>query len=153
MRLLLVQHGLSLPKEVDPERGLSPEGIEVVERMAEVAKDHGVQVSSIKHSGKKRALQTADIFGRALSPAGGIQKISGIDPLDDVSDFASTLVQEDSLMLVGHLPFMERLTSHLIAGSAEIPVFKFQNSGIVCLQRNEGSKNWTIVWTLMPNIG
>jgi phosphohistidine phosphatase len=56
-------------------------------------------------------------------------------------------------MLVGHLPFMERMTSFLITGSTENPVFKFQNSGIVCLDQDPETKSWFIKWTLMPNIG
>jgi phosphohistidine phosphatase len=56
-------------------------------------------------------------------------------------------------MLVGHLPFMERMTSFLITGSMEMPVFKFQNSGIVCLDKYPATPFWVIKWTLMPNIG
>jgi len=54
MSVLLVQHGKSLPKEQDPDRGLSREGIHDVERIAEVAKGYGVHLASISHSGKKR---------------------------------------------------------------------------------------------------
>ena len=57
-----------------------------------------------------------------------------------------------NLMLVGHLPFMERLTSHLITGSSENLVFKFQNGGIVCLDQDPGTDTWFIKWALMPNI-
>ncbi|MBW2055509.1 MAG: phosphohistidine phosphatase SixA, partial [Deltaproteobacteria bacterium] len=56
-------------------------------------------------------------------------------------------------MLVGHLPFMERMTSYLITGSIETPVFKFQNSVIVCLDNYPTTPFWVIKWTLMPNIG
>jgi phosphohistidine phosphatase len=56
-------------------------------------------------------------------------------------------------MLVGHLPFMDRMASYLVTGSTNRPVFKFQNSGIVCLHKNPDTDSWVIVWTLMPNIG
>jgi phosphohistidine phosphatase len=56
-------------------------------------------------------------------------------------------------MLVGHLPFMERLTSYLITGSIDKPVLKFQNGGIVCLDKDVDSGFWIIRWTLMPKIG
>jgi phosphohistidine phosphatase len=62
MALFLVQHGKSLPKEKDPDRGLSRQGIEETRAMAGVAQKQNVQVSRIIHSGKKRALQTAEIF-------------------------------------------------------------------------------------------
>ena len=115
MALFLVQHGKSLPKEKDPNKGLSEGGIHETERIAQVAKGYGVHVSSIAHSGKTRARQTADIFASALRPDGDIQEISGLNPLDDVT--AVAIDSTEDRMLVGHLPFMERLTAYLITGS------------------------------------
>jgi len=34
------------------------------------------------------------------------------------------------VMLVGHLPFMERMTAYLITGSFEKPVFKLRGRGV-----------------------
>jgi phosphohistidine phosphatase len=56
-------------------------------------------------------------------------------------------------MLVGHLPFMEKLTSYLVTGNADKTVFKFQNGGIVCLEEDVAKNSWFIKWTLMPHIG
>ena len=153
MALFLVQHGKSLPKDKDPHKGLSEEGISDVDRIANVAKGYGVFVSSIKHSGKKRARQSAEIFASALNPELGIQEISGLNPLDDVAALVDEIDSRDNVMLVGHLPFMERMTSYLIGGAIEKPVFKFQNSGIVCLDKDPNSQSWFIKWTLMPHIG
>ena len=153
MALLLVQHGKSLLKDKDPAKGLSEEGISEVEHIAGVAKKYGVNVSRIMHSGKKRALQTAEIFASALKPDGGIQEIEGINPLDDVAAFADKIKISDNLMFVGHLPFMQRLTSYLITGSIEKPVFKFQNGGILCMDKDPETKGWLIKWALMPEIG
>ncbi len=153
MAFFLVQHGKSLPKDIDPEKGLSDEGIADVKRIVEVAKAYNVHVSSIKHSGKKRARQTAEFFAADLEPEGGVGEISGISPLDDVASFAASINSQEELMLVGHLPFMERLTSYMITGSSEKPVLKFQNGGIVCLDKDPGSNSWVIKWTLMPHIG
>jgi len=153
MSVLLVQHGKSLPKEQDPDRGLSREGIHDVERIAEVAKGYGVHLASISHSGKKRSQQTAEIFASALRPEGGVHEKSGLKPLDDVKAFAGGLTNQENLMIVGHLPFMEKLTSFLITGDVERPVFRFQNGGIVCLDEEQEAKGWVIKWTLMPEIG
>ena len=153
MALFLVQHGQSLPKDVDPDQGLSDEGIAETDRIANVAKNYGVNVKIIKHSVKTRARQTAEIFAAALKPDGNIQEIIGIKPMDDVSAVAEKISPQDDVMLVGHLPFMERMTSHLITGTIEKPVFKFQNSGIVCLDQDPETKSWFIKWTLMPHIG
>lgn len=153
MALYLIQHGKSLPKDQDPDQGLSQEGIAETQRMAKLAKDHGVVVSQIRHSVKTRARQTAEIFAKALNPQEGIQEVSGIQPLDDVAEYARLLDPGQNIMLVGHLPFMERMTSYLITGSIDKPVFKFQNSGIVCLDKDAEGQSWLILWSLMPKIG
>jgi phosphohistidine phosphatase len=152
MALYLVQHGKSLPKDVDPEQGLSEEGIVETQKIAKVAEDYGINVSQIKHSVKKRARQTAEIFTKALKPEKDIQEISGIKPMDDVATYVANIDPSADVMLVGHLPFMEKMTSYLITGSTDTPVFKFQNSGIVCLDKDPISQKWLIKWTLMPMI-
>lgn len=152
MALYLVQHGKSLPKEIDPEQGLSEEGIVEVKRIAQLAKGYNIQVSQIRHSTKERARQTAALFRGALMPQNSMQVMEGIGPVDDVRVIAPRIFDEHNLMLVGHLPFMERLTSYLIMGSIEKKVFKFQNGGIVCLDREAGSMDWFIKWALVPTI-
>jgi len=151
MALYLVQHGKAFTKEEDPERGLTPEGISHVERIAGVAGGYGVNVSEIRHSGKKRALETGEIFASNLMTGGKITEEDGLQPNDDVEAYAKNIVPASDIMIVGHLPFMERLTSLLVTGSAEISVFKFQNGGIVCLDKDE-SRGWFIKWALMPEV-
>jgi phosphohistidine phosphatase len=151
MSLFLVQHGKSLPKDVDPEKGLSDEGRDEVKRIASLGREHAITVSAIKHSGKKRARETAEIFAEALSPGGGVQEMEGLAPLDDVTKL--NVKADENVMLVGHLPFMEKLISYLVAGSSERPqVLKFQNGGIACLDRDEEANLWFIKWTLFPRL-
>ena len=152
MALYIVQHGKSLSKDIDPEKGLSDEGRGEVEYIAEVAKNYGVRVAQIKHSGKKRAQQTAEIFASALTPELGVKTVDGMNPMDDVAAFSGGIDFGKDCMLVGHLPFMERLISYLITGSIERPVFKLQNGGILCLDKDQGSNSAVIKWALMPTI-
>jgi phosphohistidine phosphatase len=153
MALYLIQHGKSLPKDQDADQGLSAEGIAETQRIANLAADHGVAVSQIRHSPKTRARQTAEIFAKALDPEKGLQEVGGIKPLDDVAAYAAEIDPDQDIMLVGHLPFMERMCSHLIIDSIDKPVVKFQNSGVVCLDKDPESRSWVIRWTLMPKIG
>ena len=153
MAIYLVQHGKCLSKEQDPEKGISKTGAEETERIAQVAAGYKVNVNRIIHSEKKRALQTADIFSRLLTPAEGVEKGEGLKPLEDVTVWAPKLASSENLMLVGHQPFMEKLTGLLTTGSEDMIPFKFQNSGIVCLDRHADSNKWFIQWSLMPNIG
>jgi phosphohistidine phosphatase len=153
MILYLVQHGKNLPENLDIHKGLSEEGIAEVKRIAEVARQYGIKVSKILHSGKTRARQTAQIFASFLDVKNEIEQAEGMRPLDDVVKFAEIIDDSKNIMLVGHLPFMEKLTSYLVVGSDEKSIFKFQNGGIVCLHKDSDSQTWIIKWTLMPNIG
>jgi phosphohistidine phosphatase len=153
MALYLVQHGQSLPKDVDPDQGLSEKGVAETERIADVAKNYEIKVGQILHSVKTRARKTADILASALNPTGGVKEIEGLKPMEDVAAFAASLNPDTNTLLVGHLPFMERMTAYLVTGSIDKPVFKFQNSGIVCLDQDPDSESWIIIWTLMPKIG
>jgi len=155
MALFLVQHGRSASRDIDPEKGLTAQGKKETMRIAQVAKGYNIPVQKIVHSGKKRAEQTAAIFYEELSLKTAMEKISGIAPMDDVQSFAATIAPQDNWLVVGHLPFMERLVSFLTTGSADILVYRFQNSGIVCLdvQQEEGkTPDWFIKWTLNPII-
>lgn len=153
MALLLVQHGESLPKEEDPNRGLSRSGIEETRVMASMAAEQNVQVSRIIHSGKKRALQTAEIYMAALEPEDGIIKGAGLAPLDDVTAFAKTIDSDENVMVVGHLPFMEKLASFLVGVEADKRIIRFQNSGIICLETEDSAESWFINWALYPRLG
>lgn len=153
MALFLVQHGISASKDIDPERGLTDIGKEETKRIAQVAKGYNIPVQKIVHSGKKRAEQTAGIYHEALILETPMQMIVGINPMDDVRKFAASIAPRENLMVVGHMPFMERLVSFLTTGQEDMRVYQFQNSGIVCLDVEEGKDaNWFIKWTLNPNI-
>jgi phosphohistidine phosphatase len=153
MALYVVQHGKSLPKTEDPDKGLSEAGKRETDRIAEVAGGYGVTVSEIVHSGKKRARQTAERMGTALCPDRKIQTRGGMNPLDDVVAFAEGLPLDRNIMLVGHLPFLEKLIGLLVCNDETRTVFKLQNSGIVCLDKVAGAENAAIRWALMPDVG
>ncbi len=151
MELLLVQHGKSKPKDEDPERALTVEGREEVERMAEWASQIGLAPGLICHSGKLRAYQTAETMARALSPPEGVKEIEGLAPMDDPT-IAGELVEaeETAMMLVGHLPHLSRLASLLLTGDPEVEPIAFQNGGIVKLER--GESGWSLDWIVIPEI-
>jgi phosphohistidine phosphatase len=152
MALFVVQHGKSLSKTEDPEKGLSEAGRSETERIADVAAGYGVGVSRILHSGKKRARQTAAIFNRRLSPKDGMHAIEGMNPLDDVRAFAERIAIDQQIMLVGHLPFLERLIGLLVGGNPDRTLFKLQNSGLLCIDRVADVENPVIRWALMPSV-
>ena len=152
MALYLVQHGLAASAVEDPAKGLSETGRAQTERIAEVARGYRVRVRKIYHSGKPRASQTAMIFERYLSPPEGIHQRAGMGPLEEVTPFAQSLDLTTDWMLVGHLPFLERLTAYLIIGEPAPTIFTFQNSGIVCLDLDHRDGKPAIKWALMPTV-
>jgi phosphohistidine phosphatase len=153
MALYLVQHGKNLPKETNPDQPLSEDGRAEVQRIADVARGYGIKPERIEHSPKTRAAQTAQIFADSLGPRDGAHERSGIKALDDPAALAPELAPDQELMLVGHLPFLERLCSSLVTGQQEPAVFKFQNGGIVCLDIDPRTDRWIVTWALMPRIG
>lgn len=151
MAIYLVQHGLSLPKDDDPERSLSEQGVADVRQIGDVAAHYRVMVDTIFHSGKKRAHQTAELLADFLKPENGCCQKDGLAPMDDVVSFSMDIKSDSNLMYVGHLPFLEKLVSVLVTGSPDFKPFKFQNGGIVCLDRD--GEGWHVKWALMPNVG
>jgi len=151
MYLFLVQHGQARSEVEDPERSLSVAGAEDAEKVARWLGSSDVEIDEIRHSGKRRAEQTASIFGKFLLPRRGIRAVSGLKPMDDVRPVAGALHEYDgSLMLVGHLPFMSRLAGFLIAGNPEAEVIRFRNAGVVCLRMQEG--RWGVEWVVVPSL-
>lgn len=149
MELFLVQHGEAKAKTEDPERPLTDHGVKTVRRMAAWASQAGVSVSQIRHSGKRRAEQTAEILAEHLQPAEGVIQVDGLAPNDDVRTMAAAL-DADAVMLVGHLPFLARLAGLLVAGEPDTAVVRFRNAGIVCLRSQED--RWSVDWAVPPEL-
>ena len=80
MELFLVQHGQAMNEADNPQRPLTPEGAEVVGRIAMWARETGVRVQQIHHSGKLRAQETAQILAEHLNPTSGVIAGSGLGP-------------------------------------------------------------------------
>jgi phosphohistidine phosphatase len=55
-------------------------------------------------------------------------------------------------MIVGHLPFLDKLASALLCGNENQKVVSFQYGCIVKLVRNDETKAWSIKWMVIPDI-
>jgi phosphohistidine phosphatase len=153
MNLYLVQHGEAEPKSGDAERMLTERGRDEVARVAAFTRRAGVRVHQIRHSGKRRAEQTAAILAEHLAPEGGVSTMPGLAPKDDVASIAELVDHEtEPLMLVGHLPFMDRLAGLLVGGDPERSVVSFRRGGVVCLQRDPQTGAWAVGWAVTPEL-
>src|SRR5206468_4436032 len=109
MHAYLVQHGKAKSAEEDPNRGLSDEGREEVTRVAEFLRGLRITISLIQHSGKSRAEETAHILASSIRCTTGPCHTEGLNPTDDVIETANFLnVYTDDVLIVGHLPHLER---------------------------------------------
>jgi len=150
MRVYLVQHGEAESMDVDPQRPLTDHGRRVTQRMAEMAAKLDLGVGEIRHSGKTRAQQTAGLFARALSLMGEVNETPNLGPTDDVKPVAQDIQsQGQSVMLVGHLPFMSHMAGYLVNQNPDDSPVEFHNSGILCLER--GQDGWQVLWHLTPD--
>jgi len=137
MKLYLIQHGEAKSEAEDPERSLTIKGEEEVHRVAKAAEKLDICPSKIYHSGKRRAQQTAEIIADPLNVP--IQAAQGLNPLDDIRPWVEHISKETAdLMIVGHLPFLDKLTSFLLCGDEKARLVSFHYGAIVCLEQKEG---------------
>jgi len=147
-----MQHGLALSKDQNPERPLSYDGIQQTTTIARHLAGLSFSTAHIYHSGKPRALQTAEIL--ATATAIGPNKLTQhvhLSPNDDIQLLITQL--QDQSLYVGHLPHLDKLCSFLLAGDASANIIRFENSGIVCLQLNQQNpdqQQWQLGWYLTP---
>ena len=152
MYAYLVQHGKAKPAEEDPNRGLSEEGRDEVMRIAEFLGGLRITVSLIEHSGKARAEETAHILATSMRCTSGPCHTTGLKPSDDPRETVNFLrVYTDDVLIVGHLPHLDRLTSLLLTGNPDSRPVQFKNGGVVCLEKDH-SGVWSVVWAVVPDL-
>jgi len=151
MKLYLARHGESLPPDVDPDQGLSEKGIGDTEAISRFLKPAHLEIKEIWHSVKKRAQQTAEILSFAITPRPILIQREGLKPMDLIEPLVEVIhSSEHNLMLVGHLPFMEKLLTTLVLKKEQISPVDFCGSCIVCLEGN--GSHWQITWILSPKL-
>jgi len=151
MRIYLVQHGLAMDEQQDPDRPLSGQGLEDVTRVAGfLSLFEKPKPSHIFHSGKKRAQQTAEMIAEAWH-------IKNVAEAEDLSPNANPEVWEaklhamhEDVLLVGHLPHLPKLASLLICGDLEVQPIRFRNGGVLCLEKDVSG--YKVLWQINPTM-
>jgi phosphohistidine phosphatase len=153
MKLYLIQHGEAKSEVEDPGRSLTTRGEEEVTGISRMVTGLDIRPSKVYHSGKMRARQTAEIIAGALKIRElYVQSVQGLNPNDDIHLWVERISKErDDLMLVGHLPFLEKLTSFLLCGDERARLVLFRYGAIVCLDQKE-DKGWAVRWILTPEV-
>lgn len=152
MKLYLIQHAKAASKEADPERPLTKEGLRDIRKIAEFIKPLNLSIDYLWHSGKKRSVQTADVLTEVVRINKERTARTGLGPNDDVTALKDELSSTgQDIMIVGHLPFLAKLASLLLAANESTDTIVFKNAGIVCLNCNEENQ-WQLEWMITPEL-
>lgn len=154
MHVYLVQHGGAVPKDENPERPLSDQGREDVKRVASFLARSRIAARRVIHSGKMRALETALLLADVLGDSNLVEENADqLAPDAPVEPLVATINgwTEDTIV-VGHLPFMSKLTSKLVTGNEDETVVHFTPGAVACLERGENGDGWTVQWFVRPEL-
>lgn len=128
--LYLVRHAEAIPRgTLDPDvnRWLTERGRRRFYRAArrfakEVGQGRGCAIDAILTSPAPRAVQTAELLGRALRLRGPIEVVPELAPEAEVGPAAERLRREARVVAaVGHEPQLAQLLRALCGGAAEAP--------------------------------
>ena len=152
MKLYLVRHTHALSDAEDPARPLSPKGREVALAMGRWLGTHAKPaVMEIWHSPLVRARETAELLAEGAHLKAPLREAAGLLPEDAAAPMATALSRHgDSVMIVGHEPFLSALTGKLLGiGCAGID---FQKGAVLCLERGPRGTPWLLGWYVNPTI-
>ena len=148
MFVYLAHHGHAVNPDVDSQRPLSRKGRDQVETLSSQAAGRDVHPDVIWHSGKLRARQTADAYWRACNPLAEFSATRWMQP-DDPLRLADVLqVDTRDVMLVGHMPHLDRLLRRLVGPDPhEVQATAFPLNGMVAVERTE--TGWVERWRVI----
>jgi phosphohistidine phosphatase len=129
MEIYLMQHGPNLPKEQDPDEGLTPEGDARIHASGKALKKMGISLDVIVSSPKKRSKQTAAIVAEETGfPPEKIIETEKVKPMTPPEETIKALREYGAnkrVLIAGHLPSLAEVASSLLtAGSHAIIAFE-----------------------------
>lgn len=154
MDVYLMQHGEAAAEADDPARPLTDAGQAAVARVASRAQAAGVRIDRCLHSGKLRAKQTAELLAATVG-CNRVETRDGLapnDPITPTADWLAAESEDSSIAVVGHLPFLDRLASFLIADDQDALVIRFEMGGLVKLVPKPDRGGFAVAWVLSPDI-
>jgi phosphohistidine phosphatase len=152
MELYFVRHGDADANAPDTGGGaaLTESGLALVRRSASFAARLGVRVAEIRHSDRLRAVQTAQEFERALGCPR--KQVPGLCPDDDINPLRREAAGlQQNVMVVGHLPYLNRLAGALLAQDESMPVVVFHPASLIRLDRRDDAR-WSLQLVMPPGV-
>ena len=140
MELYLMQHGLALPAEEDPERPLARAGVSQIQTTGRALQRLGVKLDLIACSPKKRSRQSAALIAEAVNfPYSDIRESELLLPLTPPQETLRLLrdyAESDAILLAGHLPSLAEIASQLLGSGGQVRIH-FENGSLVRLDLPE----------------
>jgi phosphohistidine phosphatase len=162
MNLYLLRHGLatkrSAPKlRTDRQRPLTPVGVRKMRKIAKAMQTLGLSFDLILSSPFLRAWQTAEIVAEVLQVRKRLQSANelgaGASPRAILRRFSQAKRAPQSVLLVGHEPYLSNLASLLLAGHPRLQITL--KKGGLCKLSFESPKfvqPATLDWLLTPKL-
>jgi phosphohistidine phosphatase len=155
MEIYLMQHGPALPKDQDPDEGLSPEGKDRIHAGGQALKKMGVTFDAILSSPKKRSKETAAIVAEEVGfPVEKIvetKKVKAMTPPEETVQALSELSGAGRVLIAGHLPSVAELASFLLTEGSKATV-QFEMGGCCLIEVDElPTHSGRLRWYLPPS--
>jgi len=132
MEIYLMQHGSALPKEQDPEEGLSPDGKARIHASGKALKKMGITFDVILSSPKKRSKQTASIVAEEVGfPPEKIvetEKVKAMTHPEETLTILAKYSGNQGILIAGHLPSVAGVASFLLTEGSKVTI-EFERGG------------------------
>lgn len=160
MDLYIVRHGIAIDREdpkcpADPERYLTPEGIEKTKQVAAGVAALGATPALFLSSPYVRAMETAEIFADAFKfSKSKIRKTESLLPGTDPLGFFRELSREKqaaSVFCFGHAPQLDELIAYALGSKNMITALKKAGVALIELRR-VSPPSGTLAWLGTPKL-
>ncbi|MDY6838343.1 MAG: phosphohistidine phosphatase SixA [Thermodesulfobacteriota bacterium] len=156
MEIYLMQHGPALPKDQDPEEGLSPDGKSRILASGQALKKMGVSLDAVLSSPKKRSKETAAIVaqevGFSQEKIAETKKVKAMTPPDETIQALAELSGAERVLVAGHLPSVAEVASFLLTEGSKAAV-QFEMGGCCRIDVEElPTHKGRLRWYLPPDL-
>lgn len=161
MKLYILRHAEAVehgdPRFKDADRPLTPKGIERTRLLAHVLRQMEISFDEILSSPLTRAKETAEIVERGLRLDGRLKFSEHLKPGGSVDRLIEQILalrpKPDSVVVVGHEPYLSGLVSQLCTGGPELMVIL--KKGALCRLEIEtliAGRCASLDWLLQPRV-
>ena len=158
--IYILRHGIAVERgtsglQKDQDRPLTPKGRRQLRRITRAMKALGVSFDLILSSPYLRARQTAEIVAKAFKAQKRVVLNETLaadrDPKDVITFLQHLDPRPESVLLVGHEPYLSELISRLVAGNSSCAV-ELKKGGLAKLELAslKAKRSAILQWLLTP---